>query len=74
LRALKGCQPPSAEHVNLKNAQRKNRGDARTGYRKELGGIIYIANADGLWILKQNQVPDKSLDADYRNYVLYGSR
>lgn len=48
--------------------------DEVSAVRKELGGIVYIANVDGLWILKQNEALDKSLDVEYRNYVLYGSR
>jgi hypothetical protein len=48
--------------------------DSVSAIRKELGGTIYLTNTDGLWILRQNEAPDKNLEASYRDYILYGSR
>lgn len=48
--------------------------DNVSAFRKDVGGIIYVAGADGLWILKQIEAPDQKLDAAYRDYILYGTR
>jgi hypothetical protein len=34
-------------------------------------GLIYLANSEGLWILRQNPAPDQELERAYANYVLY---
>ena len=34
-------------------------------------GLIYLVNADGLWILRQKPAPDKELEEAYADYVLY---
>lgn len=36
-------------------------------------GLIYLANADGIWILKQHLAEDPAVEKAYANYVLYGS-
>jgi len=34
-------------------------------------GLIYLANPDGLWILRQNPAPDQELESEYARYILY---
>lgn len=34
-------------------------------------GLIFVANADGIWILRQRLAPDPQVEKDYANYVLY---
>jgi hypothetical protein len=36
-------------------------------------GLIFVANADGIWILRRHLAEDPELDKAYANYVLYGS-
>jgi len=48
--------------------------DKAFAFRKDSGGIIYIASADGQWILKLTEAPDKSARAAYLDYILYGTR
>jgi hypothetical protein len=33
--------------------------------------LIYLVNEDGLWILRQKPAPDKELEREYAEYVLY---
>jgi hypothetical protein len=35
--------------------------------------LIFIANADGIWILHQRLAQDPEVEKAYQNYVLYGS-
>ncbi len=36
-------------------------------------GLIFVANADGIWILRRHLADDPEVDKAYANYVLYGS-
>jgi len=36
-------------------------------------GLIFVANADGIWILQQRLAQDPEVEKAYANYVLYGS-
>lgn len=36
-------------------------------------GLIFVANADGIWILRRHLAEDPEVDKAYANYVLYGS-
>lgn len=36
-------------------------------------GLIFVANADGIWILRRHLAEDPEVDRAYANYVLYGS-
>ncbi len=42
--------------------------------RSDPRGLIYIANGDGIWILKQHFAEDPEVEKAYRDYILYGSR
>lgn len=42
-----------------------SRGDRR--------GLIFVANADGLWILQQKLAEDPEVERAYAHYVIYGS-
>jgi hypothetical protein len=37
-------------------------------------GLIFVANADGIWILRQRFAEDPAAQKAYEDYVLYGSR
>jgi hypothetical protein len=41
--------------------------------RDESRGLIFVANADGIWILHQRLAQDPEVEKAYANYVLYGS-
>jgi hypothetical protein len=41
--------------------------------RDDPRGLIFIANADGIWILKQHFAQDPEVQKAYEDYVLYGS-
>jgi len=34
-------------------------------------GLIFVANADGIWILQQHLAQDPEVQKAYENYVLY---
>jgi len=36
-------------------------------------GLIFVANADGIWILKQHFALDPEVQKAYEDYVIYGS-
>lgn len=36
-------------------------------------GLIFVANTDGIWILRRHLAEDPEVDKAYANYVLYGS-
>jgi hypothetical protein len=36
-------------------------------------GLIFVANTDGIWILRRHLADDPEVDKAYTNYVLYGS-
>lgn len=36
-------------------------------------GLVFVANADGIWILRRHLADDPEVDKAYANYVLYGS-
>jgi hypothetical protein len=36
-------------------------------------GLIFVANTDGIWILRRHLAEDPEVDTAYANYVLYGS-
>jgi hypothetical protein len=37
-------------------------------------GLIFIANADGIWILRKHLAEDPEVEKAYLDYVIYGSR
>jgi hypothetical protein len=39
--------------------------------RDERRGLIFVANTDGIWILRQHLAQDPQVEKDYANYVLY---
>ena len=39
--------------------------------RDDRRGLIFLANKDGIWILKQHLADDPQVEKDYANYVLY---
>jgi hypothetical protein len=41
--------------------------------RDESRGLIFVANADGIWILHQRLAQDPEVEKAYADYVLYGS-
>jgi hypothetical protein len=41
--------------------------------RDEGRGLIFVAKADGIWILHQRLAQDPEVEKAYANYVLYGS-
>src|ERR1700734_1690973 len=42
--------------------------------RTDPRGLIYVANGDGIWILKQHLAEDPAVEKEYTNYILYGTR
>ena len=36
-------------------------------------GLIFVANADGIWILRQHLAQDPEMQKAYEDYVIYGS-
>ena len=36
-------------------------------------GLIFVANSEGIWILRQHLAEDPDVEKAYANYVLYGS-
>jgi hypothetical protein len=41
--------------------------------RDDPRGLIFVANADGIWILKQHFAEDPEVQKAYEDYVIYGS-
>jgi len=41
--------------------------------RDERRGLIFVANTDGIWILRQRLAEDPDVEKAYANYVIYGS-
>jgi hypothetical protein len=39
--------------------------------RNDPRGLIYVANAEGIWILKQHLAEDPEVEKAYANYVMY---
>jgi hypothetical protein len=39
--------------------------------RDDRRGLIFLANKDGVWILRQHLAVDPQVEKDYANYVLY---
>ena len=39
--------------------------------RDDSRGLIFVANADGIWILKQHLAEDPEVEKAYANYILY---
>ena len=39
--------------------------------RDDRRGLIFVANAEGIWILRQRLAQDPQVEKDYANYVLY---
>lgn len=39
--------------------------------RDDSRGLIFLANADGIWILKQHLAEDPEVEKAYANYILY---
>jgi hypothetical protein len=44
-----------------------------TAMSRDDRGLTFLANSDGIWILRQHLAEDPELDKAYANYVLYGS-
>ena len=45
-----------------------------TAIAKDAGrGLIFVANADGVWILQQHFALDPEVERAYQDYVIYGS-
>ena len=44
-----------------------------TAMSRDDRGLIFLANSDGIWILRQHLAEDPEIDKIYANYVLYGS-
>jgi hypothetical protein len=44
-----------------------------TAMSRDDRGLIFLANSDGIWILRQHLAADPEIDKIYANYVLYGS-
>jgi hypothetical protein len=44
-----------------------------TAMSRDDRGLTFLANSDGIWILRQRLAEDPELDKAYANYVLYGS-
>jgi hypothetical protein len=44
-----------------------------TAMSRDDRGLIFLANGDGIWILRQHLAQDPEVDKAYANYVLYGS-
>jgi hypothetical protein len=42
--------------------------------RDERHGVVFIANADGIWILQQHLAMDPAVEKAYDDYLRYGSR
>lgn len=40
--------------------------------RDDRRGLIFVANADGIWILQQHLAQDPEVEKAYANYVIYG--
>lgn len=41
--------------------------------RDDRRGLIFVANAEGIWILQQHLAEDPEVEKAYANYVIYGS-
>ena len=41
--------------------------------RDDRRGLIFVANSDGVWILRQHLAEDPEVEKAYANYVIYGS-
>jgi hypothetical protein len=39
--------------------------------RDERRGLIYVANAEGVWILQQSFAEDPEVEREYAHHVLY---
>jgi hypothetical protein len=39
--------------------------------RNDPRGLIFVANGDGIWILKQHLAEDPEMEKAYANYVMY---
>jgi hypothetical protein len=44
-----------------------------TAMSRDDRGLTFLANSDGIWILRQRLAEDPEVDKAYANYVLYGS-
>ncbi len=44
-----------------------------TAMSRDDRGLTFLANSEGIWILRQHLAEDPELDKAYANYVLYGS-
>jgi hypothetical protein len=41
--------------------------------RDDRRGLIFVANSEGIWILRQHLAEDPQVEKAYANYVIYGS-
>jgi hypothetical protein len=41
--------------------------------RDDRRGLIFVANSEGIWILRQHLAADPAVEKAYANYVVYGS-
>jgi hypothetical protein len=40
--------------------------------RDDRRGLIFVANGEGIWILRQHLAEDPEVEKAYANYVIYG--
>jgi hypothetical protein len=71
------AQPPQTIRImdfsDAKNPKVAREFRGVTAMSRDAGrGLIFLANADGIWILHQRLAQDPEEDKAYANYVLYG--
>lgn len=71
------AQPPQTIRImdfsDAKNPKVAREFTGVTAMSRDAGrGLIFLANADGIWILHQRLAEDPEEDKAYANYVLYG--
>ena len=69
--------PQTIRIMDLSDAQNPKVAREFTGVtalsRDDPRGLIFVANADGIWILKQHFAQDPEVQKAYEDYVIYGS-
>jgi hypothetical protein len=69
--------PQTIRIMDLSEAQNPKVAREFTGVtaisRDDPRGLIFVANADGIWILKQRLALDPEVQKAYEDYVIYGS-
>jgi hypothetical protein len=76
--AAPAAAPQTLRIMDFSDPQHPKIGREFTGVtaigRNDPRGLIYIANGDGIWILKQHFAEDPEVEKAYRDYILYGTR